>query len=269
MEHLEQLIHQLVALDTSPEGNAHAEAAALLREELHARGFGVSLERDALHPLVIAHRQARGGQGHVLLYGHYDVDEVVDGWTSPPFTLQRVEDRWVGLGVGDNKGALAARLVALDCIDASPAITWIIQSAEETGSADLRAYFAEHGLPEADWFVDENGWSSEDGTQRVLACLAIQGQDAPLDEAMCAALSRVFSTSGVPDIQHRKLNKRFVPGGCAFHAALPYGSRYLAVGTNDPLTRIHHPNESVSVAKCERHSSEFASFLQHIAGGLL
>jgi hypothetical protein len=65
------------------------------------------------------------------------------------------------------------------------------------------------------------------------------------------------------------MNKHFVPGGCAFQSAVPPGGRYLAIGTNDALTRIHAPNESIPVDGTTRHALGFIGFLEAVARGAL
>lgn len=262
------LLDRLVAFRTDPDGHEHAAAAAWIAAQLRELGFTVQLPGGPSKPLIEAHRPASAGaSGHVLLYGHYDVDEVVDGWESNPFQLVERDGRWVGLGVGDNKGALAARLTAIRQAATTPALTLMIQGEEETGSQTLREHLRTSPLPTADWYVDENGWRSADGVERVLACVVGTTGPEALDDGVATALLATLTGDAPAHLEQRRLNKVFVPGGCAFQEALPNASRYLAVGTNDAGTRIHQPNESISVAAAAHHAAAMERLLQSVAHG--
>lgn len=262
-------LDQLLAFDTSPDGHDHRAAVAWIRDRLLAMSFGVEIVHSSGPPLVVATRPATpGARGHLFLFGHYDVDHVEPGWNTPPFRLTQRDGRWFGLGIADNKGALAARLRALRGLDACPRLTWIIQGEEESGSGALKAWLAEGGLPSADWYLDENGWADAEGSQRVLACRIAHGQRVPLNEREADNLVELLSVGwSKRHIEPRMLNKHLVPGGCAFQAALPEGARYLGIGTNDAATQIHAPNESISECGVVRHVNGLVAFLGAVARG--
>jgi acetylornithine deacetylase/succinyl-diaminopimelate desuccinylase-like protein len=202
------------------------------------------------------------------LFGHYDVDHVEPEWDTPPFRLTQREGRWFGLGIADNKGALAARLHALRALDACPQLTWIIQGEEESGSGALKGWLAKSGLPQADWYLDENGWADAEGSQRVLACRITHEQRVPLSERETTTLMELLSVGwSKRHVEPRMLNKHLVPGGCAFQAALKEGARYLGIGTNDSATKIHAPNESIPESGVVRHVSGLVAFLGAVARG--
>lgn len=261
----------LIAFDTSPDGRDHAAAVEWIRQRLESLHFSVEIVRSSAAPLVVATRGAsQGSCGSVVLYGHYDVDHVEAGWSTPPFTLTQRNGRWYGLGIADNKGALAARLAALNAVDACPSITWIIQGEEESGSLSLKSWLSMRGLPPARWYLDENGWADPKGSQRILACEISNGQAVPLQSAEADRLHRVLATGwSQRHVESRMLNKHLVPGGCAFQASLKHGDRYLGIGTNDALTQIHAPNESIPELGVVWHARGLVSFLESEACGQL
>jgi mannose-1-phosphate guanylyltransferase len=86
---------------------------AWLTSRLVALGFSVEvLGHDRGRPLVIAHRAARGLDGHLVLYGHYDVTPFgrEQQWTHPPRELTvadgrlfayATDDYWIDTGKPD------------------------------------------------------------------------------------------------------------------------------------------------------------------------
>lgn len=262
-------LKQLIAFDTSPDGHDHRAAVAWIRDRLRAMSFAVEVVQSSGAPLVVATRPATpGAQGRVLLFGHYDVDHAEPGWNTPPFQLTQRDGRWYGLGIADNKGALAARLRAVRALDACPQLTWVIQGEEESGSGALKAWIANSGLPQSDWYLDENGWADAEDSQRVLACRIASGQRVPLNEREANTLVELLSVGwSKRHVEPRMLNKHLVPGGCAFQAALPEGARYLGIGTNDAATQIHAPNESIPESGVIRHVNGLVAFLGAVARG--
>lgn len=269
---IEDVLQTLVRFRTDPEGNAHAACAAWLTDALDQRGFDVEVHEDAGRPPIVrAHRAAtQGGSGHLVMYGHYDVDEVSEGWVGNPFALAELEGRWIGLGVGDNKGALAARLVALAEAAASPRVTVILQGEEETGSHSLRTHLQHHPPADVDWWLDENGWRDPNGVERLLMCRISGGRTAePSVEEASRIMGAIHAASPAavePRLEGRLLNKRFVPGGCAFQALLPDEASYLALGTNDAATRIHAAGESIAIAAAVHHARVVKCLLEMFAG---
>lgn len=262
-------LEQLIGFDTSPDGHDHGAAVAWMSEQLRAMSFSVDIVQSSGAPLVVATRPATpGARGHVLLFAHYDVDHVEPEWNTPPLQLTQRDGRWYGLGIADNKGALAARLRAVRALDACPQLTWIIQGEEESGSGALKAWLAKSGLPPADWYLDENGWADAEDSQQILACRVAEGQRVPLDEREANTLVELLSVGWFKrHVEPRMLNKHLVPGGCAFQAALPEGARYLGIGTNDAATQIHAPNESIPESGIVRHMNGLIAFLGAVARG--
>ncbi len=253
------LLAELIEIDTSPGAATFPEAANGLSRLLRAAHFRVEAVRTGSNPaLLVAARSAPGSKRHIVMYNHYDTEAATAEWTVDPWRLTERGGRLFGLGVTDNKGALAARLAAVvDCAIA-PSITWLIQGEEETGSATLRRYLRETQLPAADVWLDENGWDAADGTQLILG-MALSDH---LQQA-CArsVVDRCVRT------ETRTLNKHLVPGGCPFQAARPFDTPYLAIGLNDAQSRIHRPDESISAGHLTRHAVQFRELLAALEQG--
>jgi acetylornithine deacetylase/succinyl-diaminopimelate desuccinylase-like protein len=83
----------------------------------------------------------------VLLYGHFDKQPPMDGWTDgrEPWTPRREGDRLYGRGGADDGYALYAAVTALLALRdqglATPPTAILIEGSEESGSGDLPAYF--------------------------------------------------------------------------------------------------------------------------------
>jgi hypothetical protein len=259
-------LRALTAFDTSPNGAGHDACVEWLASQLTAIGFSVeALGHDRGRPIVIARREARGIDGHVVLYGHYDVTPFgrEQKWTHPPRELTVSDGRLFARGVADNKGPLACRLAALAALESSPALTWLIQGEEETGSAVAHALLPDvmRDLRPTLW-LDETGYHDhEDGTLRLLGRMMGRGDASlPPDPALTdllRALRGLASRWGVAARHERRgLNKSVVEGGCPFNHALPEGARYLAVGVNDSGARIHGLDESLPGWTFPLHAAE-------------
>lgn len=260
------VLHALTEFDTSPKGTDHDVCVQWLSEHLSALDFEIEVTgRELGRSLIIARRAARGLAGHVALYGHYDVTPFGRDhkWVHPPRVLTEADGRLFARGVADNKGALACRLDALSHQPETPALTWLIQGEEETGSRVARQLLPAVMAPmRPTVWLDETGYHDHaDGTLRMLARTIGDGDaslppDAALDELM-RGLRGLASRWGIgARHERRSLNKNEVAGGCPFNHNLPTGARYLAIGVNDSLARIHALNESVPAWTFPLHTAQ-------------
>lgn len=259
-------IEHLMSFDTTPDGEGHPACVRWLTARLEEMGFGVRLlEVDSGRPVLWAHRPARGFEGHVALYGHYDVTPFgkPEKWPYPPQELTVAEGRLHGRGIADNKGPLGARLAAIASMEQTPALTWLIQGEEETGSP-VGHRVLPRVMPEIHptvW-VDETGYHDhEDGTLRILSRVLDEKDESlapdPELEALGRGLTGLASRWGVgARPEHRGLNKNVVAGGCPFNANLPRGARYLAIGVNDSRARIHGVGESIPMWTLPHHAAQ-------------
>jgi hypothetical protein len=262
------LIEELVSLATGPQDTGHEACVAWLGEQLGALGFELELHRrEGAPPVLEARRGARGLAGQVVLYGHYDtVGADAERWASDPDRVCEREGRWYARGIADNKGPLATRLWALSQLERTPALTWLIQGEEETGSVWSREVLARE-VPrlDADLWLEETGYHDHaDGTLRLLARTIGDLPDSSRepDPALARMLDglRILAASAAlaTRTELRSLNKAVVAGGCPFNHALPPGARYLAVGVNDSHARIHAHDESLPTWAFTLHRDELA-----------
>lgn len=266
---LRHLLGHCLSFRTGPSDSGHDGCVVWLQECLERLGFTVVIHRsaDGDPPVVEATRASLGKAGHVVMYGHYDTVGPFDGWRSPPHELTESEGRWFGRGISDNKGPLCARLWALASIGDAPALTWLIQGQEETGSHLARTVF-ERRMPRegVDLYLDETGYHDhEGGTLRLLArelgCALSSEFKIWLQGLRLLAARRGYATR----LEERGLNKSLVDGGCPFDALIPSGARCLALGVNDSASGIHAANESLPLDYFALHREQL-KLLFHCVG---
>jgi acetylornithine deacetylase len=81
------------------------------------------------------------GQPDTLLNVHIDTVPSGDGWTDDPLNLRRAEDRVIGLGTSDIKGAAACILAALESVTPKN-VAVLFSGDEEHGSEVMPAVIA-------------------------------------------------------------------------------------------------------------------------------
>ncbi|KHL04248.1 M20/M25/M40 family metallo-hydrolase [Sinomonas humi] len=103
-------------------------------------------------PAVVARHLPKPGWPTVLLYAHHDVQPPGDPalWTSGPFTPEERGGRLWGRGAADDKSGVVTHLAAFRCLrevlgdGLGLGIALFIEGEEESGSATLEAFLAEH-----------------------------------------------------------------------------------------------------------------------------
>jgi succinyl-diaminopimelate desuccinylase len=104
-------------------GTSEAEAAALVARWARDRGFDVAVEEVAPgRPNVIVRWKFNPGPRTLMFEGHTDVVTPGDPsrWHYDPFGARIEKGRMFGRGTNDTKGNLAAMLVAMAALKASP-----------------------------------------------------------------------------------------------------------------------------------------------------
>ncbi len=268
-----QLARELVAFDTRPGGEDVQRCVEWLTGRLHAAGFTIrTLAPADGNPILVARREASGLAGRVILYGHYDAAPTdTAAWSSPPFELRENGGRLHGLAVGDNKVALAVRLHAFAQVTPCPELLWILQGDEETGSQAAHRLLPEFLASErATLWMEENGYHDDDGTQRILARTVKDAgvSNLPPDADLWSLVGRLGELASEYGIGHRvecrSLNKGFFANGCPFNRNLPEGARYLAIGVNDPSSRIHRVDESVPTWTLPVHARQLRTVMHWV-----
>lgn len=138
---------RLVAFDTcNPPRNIDTGGIVeYLRENLCAQGCeAVPTDHGAGAVSLFAHR----GAPKVLFNVHIDTVPPAPGWTHHPLTLRIDDDRAVGLGAADIKGAAAALLAAIELCSEPVAV--LFSSDEEANDSRCVAAFLsqQHGFRE-------------------------------------------------------------------------------------------------------------------------
>jgi len=175
--HLEDSLTELTRLCASPsvsaQGTGIRETAGLLGNMLDQRGFQVRLleKPGGANPVLYAERAGRS-PFTLLFYNHYDVQppEPLDLWSSPPYEMVRRDGKLFGRGVGDDKGDIAARLLAIDAIlarggELPVSVKFCIEGDEEIGSPQLSPFVESYrDILRADACIWEGGsvnWAGE------------------------------------------------------------------------------------------------------------
>lgn len=232
-------------------------ALAQVAEEIVAvladRGFIVERHPHPSGDLLVARLRAEGPR--LGLYGHYDVEP---GGTN---TLQVVEGRVYGRGVGDNLGPLALRLSVLERSRHDLDLLWVIEPGEEVGSLALADWIGETTAPRVDLWLDETGYFEADGRQRVLLA---DPDERALDLAKrCAVLA---AAAGRQTLVERRRLHRVVRDGRFSVEALFRDTPYLALGPNDDLSDVHGGNESLPLDTIELSVHQLESLLELYSG---
>jgi acetylornithine deacetylase/succinyl-diaminopimelate desuccinylase-like protein len=160
------LLAELIAVDTSnPPGN---EAAAARVAERWLREAGI--ESRLLEPApgrahLVARLKGSGKARPVLVLAHLDtVPAVRQEWASDPWSLTEREGFLYGRGVQDNKGMVAASVLALRRLQRagkvlSRDVVLVLSADEEVGSGHGIEWLLEHHpeLREAELALNEGG----------------------------------------------------------------------------------------------------------------
>ncbi len=137
LEHLEHL----VACDTQnpPRLTAQSGVIGYLRTQLGDFDLDFTDHGDGCHNLL-----ATRGEPRILFNFHLDTVPASDAWQTDPFELQVDDERAVGLGACDIKGASACMLAAVEQTDGDVAL--LFTTDEEAGKSRCVRKFLERGL---------------------------------------------------------------------------------------------------------------------------
>ncbi len=239
-------------------------AAEFFDEQLRRSDFRVRrVTSRGGQDVVVAFRRGCGF-ATVGLAGHYDVEEAGEGWSHEPFAVTLSNGRLYGRGTADNLGPLLLRLFVLaELPGAVPDIVMLLQGEEEIGSPAAHRIYPELDLPRVDLWIEETGYFELDGRQRLLVRRPNETTQPWIDAAIGVARSHGRDV----DRHDRFLNKAFGEQRCPFLTHVVGDATYLAIGPNDPESRIHRADESIPVHNLALSVRQFEAVLRSAAAG--
>ncbi len=139
---VEQILGHLIEQHTeNPDGNEES-MCRLLHKELtirHADKVETTLVPRTKTKCSNAYVFATFGKPELLINAHIDTVPANSGWTRDPWKPVITEDKVIGLGATDTKGAIAAILIALEAV--TPHNTGILFSGdEENGTTCIKSF---------------------------------------------------------------------------------------------------------------------------------
>jgi len=145
---------ELVAIPSISTDPGRAEdvtkAAGWVRRRMEQAGLEATLETTPGHPLVVGRHRADPDAPTLLVYAHYDVQpaDPLGEWSSPPFELTRVGDRFVARGAADDKAQVVLQIGAAEAALSSGVLPvnliLLFEGEEEVGSTSLTPWVAAH-----------------------------------------------------------------------------------------------------------------------------
>lgn len=236
-------------------------AREVIEDRLRALGFTIAHHVIAGSPPIVVATRSGTGPHWIGLSGHYDVELGGAGWTSDPFVPAYRQGRLYGRGTADNLGPLLLRLMALAGASQVPSLVWVLQGEEEIGSPAAHAIYPELRLPSVSLWLEETGYFELDGRQRVL----LRRPSPTTRSWVDAALSLASGAQRGFDLHDRYLNKAFGAHRCPFLTHLVGDATYLAIGPNDPRSRIHDVDESLPLHNLALSADQFIAVLRAAA----
>jgi len=169
-----RLLRELIQHRTDNPGGDEPSICRTLSRALQERGADeveiVEVPRDAGPGAYVL---ARWGEPHTIINAHVDTVPANSGWTVNPWEGVIAEDRVIGLGAADTKGAIASTLVALD--SARPKNLGVLFSGDEERTGTCIRHF-----------LDKNPWAKL--IKRAIVCEPT-GRTVGVRHRGCVALS--------------------------------------------------------------------------------
>ncbi|MDA7762094.1 M20/M25/M40 family metallo-hydrolase [Crocinitomicaceae bacterium] len=211
-------------------------------------------------PIIYAIKGNPESSKKVGLYSHYDVELTnEEKWTHNATKLHVIEDRLYGRGVADNLGILLLRMMAIENLpDAEiPEIHWIFQGEEEIGAPLAHEEFPKMNIPKMNvWFEETGYYDLGRYRQRYLTL----NEDPDLTNVLEIATDLLNDLQFSAYTENRILTKF---DECPFIKHILLDQPYLAIGPNDEYSRIHEPNESLSIPLIQKSFEQFSAVLKH------
>jgi len=211
-------------------------------------------------PIVYAVKSNPKSSKKVGLYSHYDVELTnEEKWTHPPTELHVIKDRLYGRGVADNLGIFLMRLMVIESLSDSelPEIHWVFQGEEEIGAPLAHKEFSNIEIPRMNVWFEETGYFDL-GTQRQRYLTLNEDPD------LSSAINQVDNLLGELQFSYYTENRILTKfDECPFVKHILLDQPYFAIGPNDEYSRIHEPNESLSIPLIEKSFKQFSRILKY------
>lgn len=136
------------AEDNAPYGAGPREALSVAADIVKEHGFTPHIVDDAA--LYFDYNDAP--ETLLAILAHLDVVDEGDGWETDPYVLAEKDGKYFGRGTSDDKGPALCALHAMSVLRSEGVklkknVRVIFGSDEESGSDDLKRYFAAHKPP--------------------------------------------------------------------------------------------------------------------------
>ena len=140
-----------------------------------------------------------------------------------------------------------------------PEIHWLFQGQEEIGSPFAHQEFPLLEIPEVAIWMEETGYFDLSTTRQRFLTLNEDDKLVKAKEMTTLLLSEYQFTSYS---ENRSLTKF---DACPFLTHILKGQPYLAIGPNDEYSKIHEPNESLSLPLIQKSFEQFRELLKYYA----
>ena len=211
---------------------------AFIRSKLESFGFNIKIiGENTNEPIIYAVKKSYKDAPKIGIYSHYDVEPTnEEKWNSISTVLTLKDDRLFGRGVADNLGIWLLRMNAIEGLyeDERPEIHWLFQGQEEIGSPFAHKEFPLLEIPKVDVWLEETGYFD-------------------------------LSTSRQRFLTLNEDSKLVKANACPFLTHILKDRPYLAIGPNDEYSKIHEPNESLSLPLIEKSFEQFKKLLKYYA----
>lgn len=149
--YIDGVLARLVAVPSvAAQNRGIEEGSQTVADLLREHGYRAEIMPTGGSPVVYGEGDG-DGQKTLLFYLHYDVQpaEPLELWESDPFTLTRRGEQAFGRGISDDKGHIAARLMALEAVKHTLGklpckVKFVIEGEEEIGSIHMPGFVSDH-----------------------------------------------------------------------------------------------------------------------------
>lgn len=253
---------ELVANNAIPSNiNGLKQNVNFILRRLNELGFNVNIiGKETNEPIVYAFKKSKKNASKVGIYSHYDVEPTnEDLWKFPSTNLTIDDERIFGRGVADNLGIWLLRMHVFAEMqdDQLPEIHWLFQGQEEIGSPFAHKEFPLLKIPQIDLWLEETGYFDLTTLRQRFLTLNESDKLGELKTHLTNIINKYEFSSYT---ENRSLTKF---DSCPFLTHVLRGQPYLALGPNDEYSKIHEPNESLSIPLIEKSFEQFVSLLKY------